>query len=147
MSRWCSEPTRPKDERMENEPKKLVPNGGYPMHRFEDLETLYFVYINNPDDRKLIQSAYEFAKKKHEGQVRRSGEAYIQHPLEVAYICAQLQSGPATIASAFLHDVVEDTDTSIETIEEMFGSDVAKIVDSLTKIQRMKLSVDLRNIL
>ena len=140
MSRWCSEPTRPKDERMENEPKKLVPNGGYPMHRFEDLETLYFVYINNPDDRKLIQNAYEFAKKKHEGQVRRSGEAYIQHPLEVAYICAQLQSGPATIASAFLHDVVEDTDTSIETIEEMFGSDVAKIVDSLTKIQRMKLS-------
>lgn len=122
------------------EQKKLLPNGGYPMHRFEDLETLYFVYITNPQDRALIRKAYEFAAEKHKEQFRRSGEPYIQHPLEVAYIVAQLQSGPATIASAFLHDVVEDTDTTIEQIEEMFGGDVAKIVDALTKIQRMKLS-------
>ena len=122
------------------EQKKLLPNGGYPMHRFEDLETLYFVYITNPQDRALIRKAYEFAAEKHKEQFRRSGEPYIQHPLEVAYIVAQLQSGPTTIASAFLHDVVEDTDTTIEQIEEMFGSDVAKIVDALTKIQRMKLS-------
>ena len=122
------------------ETKKLLPNGGYPMHRFEDLETLYFVYITNPEDRKLIQKAYDFAASKHSAQVRRSGEPYIQHPIEVAYICAQLQSGPATIASAFLHDVVEDTDTTIEDIEREFGPDVAKIVDALTKIQRMKLS-------
>ena len=123
-----------------DETTTLKPNGGYPMHRFEDLETLYFVYITNPEDRALIQRSYEFAKSKHEGQVRRSGEPYIQHPIEVAYICAQLQSGPATIASAFLHDVVEDTDTTIEDIERLFGPEVAKIVDALTKIQRMKLS-------
>ncbi|MBE6126917.1 MAG: bifunctional (p)ppGpp synthetase/guanosine-3',5'-bis(diphosphate) 3'-pyrophosphohydrolase [Erysipelotrichaceae bacterium] len=123
-----------------DETTTLKPNGGYPMHRFEDLETLYFVYITKPEDRALIQRSYEFAKAKHEGQFRRSGEPYIQHPIEVAYICAQLQSGPATIASAFLHDVVEDTDTTIEDIERLFGSEVAKIVDALTKIQRMKLS-------
>ena len=120
--------------------KKLLPNGGYPMHRFEDLETIYFVYITNPADRALIKKAYEFAAEQHASQIRRSGEPYIQHPIEVAYICAQLQSGPATIAAAFLHDVVEDTETTIEDIERMFGKDVAKIVDALTKIQRMKLS-------
>lgn len=122
------------------EEKKLLPNGGYPMHRFEDLETLYFVYITRPEDRNLITRAYEYALQQHKDQKRRSGEPYIQHPIEVAYICCQLQSGPATIAAAFLHDVVEDTDTTIEQIEEMFGVDVAKIVDALTKIQRMKLS-------
>ncbi len=122
------------------EEKKLVPNGGYPMHKFEDLKDLYFLYITNKSDRDLIEKAYNFAALKHKEQYRRSGEPYIQHPIEVAYICVQLQSGPATIASAFLHDVVEDTDTTIEQIGEMFGDDVQKIVDALTKIQRMKLS-------
>ena len=120
--------------------KRLLPNGGYPMHTFEDLKALYYTYITNPDDRKTIESAYEFAKAKHEGQTRKSGEPYIHHPIEVAYILASLQSGPATIASGLLHDVVEDTDATIEDIERLFGEDVAKIVDSLTKIQRMKLS-------
>ena len=120
--------------------KKLVPNGGYPMHTFDDLKELYFLYITNKKDRDLIERAYLFASEKHKDQYRRSGEPYIQHPLEVAYICVQLQSGPATIASAFLHDVVEDTDTPISEIQRLFGEDVAKIVDALTKIQRMKLS-------
>lgn len=120
--------------------KKLIPNGGYPMHRFEDLEAIYFVYITRQEDRALIRKAYDYAAVMHKDQKRRSGEPYIQHPIEVAYICCTLQSGPATIAAAFLHDVVEDTDTTIEQIEEMFGEDVAKIVDALTKIQRMKLS-------
>ncbi len=124
----------------EPEQKKLVPNGGYPMHTFEDLKDLYFLYITHKEDRDLIEKAYHFAALKHKDQYRRSGEPYIQHPIEVAYICVQLQSGPATIASAFLHDVVEDTDTTIEDIGKMFGEDVQKIVDALTKIQRMKLS-------
>ena len=118
----------------------LKPNGGYPMHQFDDLESLYFVYITDPSSRALIRKAYEFALEKHKDQKRKSGEPYIQHPIEVAYICAQLQSGPATIAAAFLHDVIEDTDATVEQIQEMFGDDVAKIVDALTKIQRMKLS-------
>jgi GTP diphosphokinase / guanosine-3',5'-bis(diphosphate) 3'-diphosphatase len=118
----------------------LPPNGGYPMHNYEDLKALFATYITNPADQKLIYDAYCFAANKHEGQFRKSGESYIHHPLEVAYICAKLQGGPATIASALLHDVVEDTDATIEEIEERFGSDVRLIVDSLTKIQRMKLS-------
>ncbi len=118
----------------------LPPNGGYPMHSYEDLKALFATYITNPDDQKLIYDAYLLAKEKHGNQFRKSGEPYIHHPLEVAYICAQLQSGPATLASALLHDVVEDTDVTIEEIEQRFGPDVRLIVDSLTKIQRMKLS-------
>ncbi len=126
---------------MENAPEKtLPPNGGYPMHSYEDLKALFATYITNPEDQKLIYDAYLLAKEKHGNQFRKSGEPYIHHPLEVAYICAQLQSGPATLASALLHDVVEDTDVSIEEIEAKFGPDVRLIVDSLTKIQRMKLS-------
>ena len=123
-----------------NAEKKLVPNGGYPMHTFEDLKDLYFPYISNKADRDMIERAYAFAAEKHKDQYRRSGAPYIQHPIEVAYICVQLQSGPATIAAAFLHDVVEDTDTPIEEIGRLFGEDVEKIVGALTKIQRMKLS-------
>ena len=118
----------------------LPPNGGYPMHTFADLKSLFATYITNPQDQKLILDAYEFATEKHKNQFRKSGEPYIHHPLEVAYICAKLQAGPATIAAAFLHDVVEDTNTPIEEIGTRFGPDVQLIVDSLTKIQRMKLS-------
>lgn len=125
---------------MENEEKKLVPNGGYPMHTFEDVSEIYYAYIHNEDDRKLIKDAYEFAFKKHDGILRKSGEPYVQHLIEVAYICAELQSGPVTIASAFLHDVVEDTDTTVTDIKRLFGEEVSRIVDSLTKIQRLKLS-------
>ena len=119
---------------------KLVPNGGYPMHTYEDVKELSYLYIHNEADREAIKKAYDFACKKHEGIFRKSGEPYVQHLIEVAYICAQLQAGPVTIEAAFLHDVVEDTDTSVNDIKEEFGSDCAKIVDSLTKIQRLKLS-------
>ena len=121
--------------------KKSVPiNGGYPLHTFEDVEDLYKVYIFNPKDLEDIRKAYDFMVQKHEGQFRKSGEPYFHHPVEVAYILASLQAGPSTIISGLLHDVVEDTDTTIEDIEKIWGSDIAKIVDSLTKIQRLKLS-------
>ncbi len=124
----------------EVEKKALVPNGGYPMHSFQDVKDLFYTYIHNEVDRKLVEDAYLFAKEKHNGVTRKSGEPYIQHPLEVAYILASLQGGPATLAAGFLHDVVEDTDTTIDDIKQRFGEDVAFLVDSLTKIQRMKLS-------
>lgn len=123
-----------------NDKKVLVPNGGYPMHTYEDLKEIFFVYITDPNDRKMIKDAYLYAKDKHKDEFRKSGEPYIQHPLEVAYILSTLQSGPATIAAGLLHDTVEDTDATIEDIQAHFGEDVAKIVDSLTKIQRLKLS-------
>lgn len=115
-------------------------NGGYPLHTFEDLKMLYEGYITNPKDRQDIEDAYRFIIEKHEGQFRKSGEPYYHHLIEVAYILASLQAGPSTIAAGLLHDVVEDTDTSIQQIEKRWGGEVAKLVDSLTKIQRLKLS-------
>ncbi len=119
---------------------KVLQNGGYPMHTFEDVQEIYYAYIHDENDRKLIKDAYMFVKEKHDGIFRKSGEPYLQHLIEVAYIVASLQGGPVTIAAAFLHDVVEDTDVKIETIKKMFGEDCARIVDALTKIQRLKLS-------
>lgn len=125
---------------MENE-KKLPPiNGGYPLHTFEDVKNLYENYISSVEDRKKIEEAFNFIVLKHDGQTRKSGEPYYHHLIEVAYIVTTLNAGPNTIIAALLHDVVEDTDVEIDYIEKVWGSDVAKIVDSLTKIQRLKLS-------
>ena len=119
--------------------EKIV-NGGYPLHSFDDLKELYSQYIHDEHDLAKIEDAYQFILQKHQGQMRKSGEPYYHHLLEVAYILAELRSGPVTIISGLLHDVVEDTDTKISEIEARWGKEVAKIVDSLTKIQRMKLS-------
>ncbi len=119
---------------------KLLPNGGYPMHTFDDLKAAYSLYIHNESDQKMIEDAFHFVEKMHAGILRKSGEPYIHHLIEVAYIVATLQGGPVTIAAALLHDVVEDTETTVEDIEKMFGEETARIVDSLTKIQRLKLS-------
>lgn len=115
-------------------------NGGYPLHTFEQLKELYEQYIKNTKDHEKIESAYQFILVKHKDQVRRSGEPYYHHLIEVAYILASLKAGPSTITAGLLHDVVEDTDVTIEEIEAKWGEEVAKLVDSLTKIQRLKLS-------
>lgn len=120
--------------------KVLKVNGGYPLHTFEEVEDIYSVYITSSEDRQRIKEAYEFILEKHSGQLRKSGEPYYHHLLEVAYILADLHCGPNTIISGFLHDVVEDTDVTIEDIKKRWGDEVAAIVDSLTKIQRLKLS-------
>ena len=109
------------------------------LHTFDEVKEKYYVYITNPKSRKLVEDAYEFAKKKHEGQFRRSGEPYIHHLIEVCYILTELNCGPSTLAAGLLHDVVEDTDTTLDDLK-VFGDDVCMIVDSLTKIQRLKLS-------
>ena len=123
-----------------SEEKKLLINGGYPLHTFEQLKEVYQNYITDSKDRQNIEQAYLFILDKHKGQFRKSGEPYYHHLIEVAYILASLQAGPATIIAGLLHDVVEDTDVTIEEVEKLWGSDVAKLVDSLTKIQRLKLS-------
>ena len=109
-------------------------------HTFKELKELYYTYIFNETDRGNIEKAFSYAAKKHEGQFRKSGEAYIHHPLEVAYILASIYAGPSTIIAGLLHDVIEDTNTPITEVVELFGTDVAYLVDSLTKIQRLKLS-------
>jgi len=85
-------------------------------------------------EEDCIRKAYEFAKKKHEGQFRKSGEPFFTHPAEVARILAKLQMDPTTIAGGFLHDTVEDTDATLEEIEREFGKEVAFIVDALTGV-------------
>jgi GTP diphosphokinase / guanosine-3',5'-bis(diphosphate) 3'-diphosphatase len=85
------------------------------------------------DDQEKIRRAYELANKAHKGTVRNSGEPYIQHPLEVAFLLADMRIDAAGIVSALLHDVVEDTSYSLEDIREQFGSAVARIVDGVTK--------------
>ena len=120
--------------------KTLKINGGYPLHTFEDIEDLYSMYIFSQEDKAKIREAYDFIIQKHDGQLRKSGEPYYHHLVEVAYILAELQCGPKTIAAGFLHDVVEDTDVTVEDIRKRWGDEVAMIVDSLTKIQRLKLS-------
>ena len=121
--------------------KKPAPiNGGYPLHTFEEVEDIYKTYIFNKKDLEDIRKAYDFIIEKHQNQFRKSGEPYYHHLIEVAYILASLKTGPSTIIAGLLHDVVEDTETTVEDIEKIWGSDIAKIVDSLTKIQRLKLS-------
>ena len=89
-------------------------------------------------DLTVIDRAYRVAEKYHEGQLRKSGEEYITHPLAVARILADLGSGPATIAAALLHDTVEDTEYSQEALEQDFGPEVGLLVDGVTKLDRVK---------
>ena len=89
-------------------------------------------------DIALIQKAYDLAAAAHKGQVRVSGEEYIIHPLHVAEILTELHIDDVTISAALLHDVVEDTIYTKEQIAEMFGEEVAMIVDGVTKLGRIK---------
>ncbi|GGN97449.1 RelA/SpoT family protein [Saccharibacillus kuerlensis] len=89
-------------------------------------------------DLPRIREAYEFADKAHSGQVRKSGEPYILHPLAVADIVVGMQMDTTSIEAALLHDVVEDTTVSLEEIREHFGETCAMLVDGLTKLERIK---------
>ncbi|MCQ2080653.1 MAG: bifunctional (p)ppGpp synthetase/guanosine-3',5'-bis(diphosphate) 3'-pyrophosphohydrolase [Lachnospiraceae bacterium] len=89
-------------------------------------------------DLSLIEKAYQIAYQAHEGQVRKSGEPYIIHPLCVAIILADLEMDLETIAAGLLHDVVEDTVLTDEELKEQFGADVALLVDGVTKLQKLQ---------
>ena len=108
------------------------------MLRFNDvLETLTSYQPNA--DIELLKKAYVFSAKVHLGQVRLSGEPYLNHPLEVAGILTQLKLDVASVATGLLHDTVEDTLTTPKEIQENFGEEIAQLVDGLTKISRMSL--------
>jgi guanosine-3',5'-bis(diphosphate) 3'-pyrophosphohydrolase len=93
---------------------------------------------NHPGaDLDLLRRAYLFSAREHRGQVRQSGEPYLVHPLEVANILAELKLDPVCVATGLLHDIVEDTKTSIEEIEQYFGSEIAHLVEGLTKISKL----------
>ena len=94
----------------------------------------------NPDEVNIIKKAYEYAKQLHEGQVRQSGEPYISHPLNVAYILAEMHADRDTICAALLHDTLEDTNIKKEDIAENFNKTIANLVDGVTKISKMNFS-------
>ncbi len=92
----------------------------------------------NPDlDRDLIARAFRYAAAAHEGQLRRSGEDFIHHPYAVARICAELQLDDETVAAALLHDVVEDTEVTLDAVRAEFGDEIAQLVDGVTKLTRV----------
>jgi len=91
-----------------------------------------------PGDRKLIRSAFEIAAEAHKSMRRKSGEPYILHPLAVARICVEeIGLGVRSTICSLLHDTVEDTDVTLEDVEREFGSEIARIVDGLTKISNV----------
>src|SRR5215207_9385236 len=109
------------------------------MIRFEDL--VEKVRGINPDaDIELLRRAYVFSAFEHKGQVRHSGEPYLVHPLEVADQLADMRLDVVAIAAGLLHDIVEDTQTPIERIRELFGPDVAHVVEGVTKLGAISFS-------
>ena len=97
---------------------------------------------NSPQaDTKKIREAYNFARHRHSGQLRKTGEAYIQHPLYVAGFLARFNFNTATYIAALLHDIAEDTPTKLEAIEKKFGTEVVQLVQGLTKLKKIKGSL------
>jgi guanosine-3',5'-bis(diphosphate) 3'-pyrophosphohydrolase len=90
-----------------------------------------------PEKIAIVEDAYNFASKAHQGQVRKSGEPYIEHPLQVALILVELQLDASSLAAALLHDVPENCDIPISEIQANFGSEVAKLVDGTTKLGKL----------
>ena len=94
----------------------------------------------NPNaDEALLNKAYVYAMRKHGSQTRASGDPYFSHPLEVAAILTDLRLDDATIAVALLHDTIEDTDATRAEIDTIFGEEIGKLVEGLTKIKRLDL--------
>ena len=109
------------------------------MIRFKDL--LDVVYENNPNaDLELLEEVYRFAEDLHKGQVRKSGEAYIIHPLSVALILAELGMDEKAVAAGLLHDVAEDTRCKQNSLENNFGEEVTFLVNGVTKLSKLECS-------
>lgn len=105
---------------------------------FEDLKKIVMEY--NPTEVEIITKAYEYAKQLHEGQFRQSGEPYISHPVNVAYILSEMHADKDTICAGLLHDTLEDTNITKEDIAYEFNQDIANLVDGVTKLAKMHFS-------
>ena len=110
-------------------------------HRIKELTNLAKVY-SSKKDIDFISKAIEFSTQAHNNQKRKSGEPYINHPIEVSKILASIKLDTASIVSGLLHDTVEDTSISLEEIKNLFGDEVADLVEGLTKINKYSLKVN-----
>jgi guanosine-3',5'-bis(diphosphate) 3'-pyrophosphohydrolase len=109
------------------------------MIRFDDiLETVSSLYSEK--DITVLKKAYVFAARAHKGQIRRSGEPYLSHPLEVARMLSEMKLDCVTLAAGLLHDVLEDTDVTADDLKKNFGKEIADLVEGVTKISRVQES-------
>ena len=106
----------------------------------DDLIEKFKMYNTNEEDIKLIRDAYNYAYKKHFGQKRISGDDYIYHPLNVALILTEISADAECMAAALLHDTIEDSDATYEEIKSLFGSEVALLVNGVTKINKLNFT-------
>ena len=109
------------------------------MIRLNDITTSLLSY-HPKADLSLVEKAYVYSAKVHQGQVRLSGEPYLSHPLEVAHILTRMKMDVISVVSGLLHDTLEDTDAKLSEIERLFGKEAANIVDGVTKISKMQFT-------
>ena len=105
-----------------------------PANELIELATKYY----DTSSIDLLKKAIDFATKKHEGQMRKSGEPYITHPLSVAALLVEWGMDTDTVVAGVLHDTLEDTDTTLAEIEEIFSRDIAFLVDGVTKVSKAR---------
>ena len=103
-------------------------------------DLLKLVKSYNPEEVDNVKKAYLYAENLHKGQFRQSGEEYISHPLNVAYILAEMHADCDTVCAGLLHDTIEDTNTTKEDIAYEFNPNVATLVDGVTKLAKMNFS-------
>lgn len=109
---------------------------------FQSLKENFNHYIKREEDVALIERAYILARDNHKGQMRRSGDPYITHPVAVSIILAQLDAGPSTLAAALMHDLVEDTKITLKDIEEQFSPEISTLVNGVTKLTKLTFNVE-----
>ncbi len=109
---------------------------------FDELYEKVNTYITDEKELKLLSSAYLYAYEKHFGQKRLTGEDYITHPLNVAYILAEINADSSTLCAALLHDTIEDCEVTEAELEEKFGKEIASLVNGVTKINKLKFTCD-----
>lgn len=122
---------------VDDKTKKVIPVAKDRILTAEEVINKTSKYLNK-EHVSFVRKAYEYAKEAHIDQFRKSGEPYIIHPIQVGGILADLEMDPATVAAGFLHDVVEDTSVTIADISSAFGSEVAMLVDGVTKLGKIK---------
>ena len=111
-------------------------------YTLDDLLNKAKEYIDKKEDLELIEKAYSFASKAHAGQLRLTGDPYMLHPLNVAYILTEIYADSETLATALLHDVINFASVTLERVEEEFGKNIRELVDGISRINKLSLSAD-----
>ena len=109
------------------------------MHQLDQILSEVAGYFPTAD-LPLVRRAYQFAAQAHDGQTRKSGDPYVTHPLAVAHIIAELKLDVASVCAGLLHDCVEDTSATVEQLGDLFGKEIAFLVDGVTKLGKLPYS-------